>query len=263
MRRFLSALLLAMTLHAATHAQEPAQPIVLSVDDGPSLAATPRFSPARRHQALLDTLARHRITAVLYVTLDFGADREEGLDMALQWGEAGHLLGNHTVTHLDLHDPAVTLVRYQDEILRCDEAMSSLPGWRRWFRHTFLHEGDTAGKREGLRRFLAAQGYRPAPVDLDSRDWQFDPRLSARLLDPQADDSALKQAFLAQLREQARTLRQQGPVPGAADAARVLLVHHNLAMALWLDDVIRLFQEEGFVFVHPDAAFVGPTPLRR
>ncbi len=246
---------------APPQAQPSAQALVLSIDDGPSLATTPRLSPAQRHQALLDTLARHRITAVLYVTLDFGADRKQGLEMALQWGEAGHLLGNHTVTHLDLHDPAVSLVRYQDEILQCDSAMGGLPVWRRWFRHTFLHEGDTPGKREGLRRFLAAQGYRPAPVDLDSQDWRFDPLLLARLQDPQADDVALKQAFLAQLRDRARALRQQGAAPGASAAPRVLLVHHNLAMALWLDDVVRLLQAEGFVFVHPETAFSGVASM--
>ena len=220
--------------------------MVLTIDDGPSLAATPRLSPAERHAALRETLARHRIQAVMYVTLNFGADRPEGRALAQAWAAAGHLLGNHTVSHPDLDDPAVTLEQYLDEIGRCEAAMATLPGWRRWFRATYLHEGATPAKRDGLRRYLAEHGYRLAPVHLDSLDWQFAPRLQAQLLDPRADGAALKSEFLAQLLERAGALRDEGGEPA------VLLMHDNLLTALWLDDTLRALQAAGHRFVPPE-----------
>lgn len=247
MRRRALAAALALSLNVAAHAQ----PLVLSIDDGPSLMSTPRLSPAQRHAALRQTLQRHGITAVLYVTLNFGADRPEGLALARAWGEAGQLLGNHTVTHADLHDEAVPPEQYLAEIAACDAALNTLPGWRRWFRATYLHEGHTEARREGLRRFLEARRYRLARVDLDSRDWQFAPRLAALLFDPTADGEALKSAFIGQLLERARAMPPAAP--GAP--ARVLLLHDNLLTALWLDDIVRALQAQGFHFVHPEQAW--------
>lgn len=244
LRRWLVMLALAMsgTVQAA--------PMVLSIDDGPSLQPTPRLTPQQRHAALLQALQQRRVTAVLYVTLNFGANRPEGMALARAWGEAGHLLGNHTVTHADLNDDKVPLERYLGEIAACDAAMKALPAWRRWFRATYLNEGHTPERREGLQRFLAGQGYRLAPVDLDSRDWQYAPRLATLLLDPAGDASALKAEFFEQLLTRARALRsaQERKTPF------VLLMHDNLLSALWLGEVLDALSAEGFGFVHPEAA---------
>jgi len=241
---------LLMLVLAVSGTVQAAPTMVLSIDDGPSLQATPRLTPQQRHAALLEALQQRRLTAVLYVTLNFGANRPEGMALARAWGEAGHLLGNHTVTHADLNDEKVPLASYLREISACEAAMHTLPGWRRWFRATYLNEGHTPERREGLRRFLAEQGYRLAPVDLDSRDWQYAPRLATLLLDPAGDASALKTEFFQQLLSRARAMRsaQERSTPF------VLLMHDNLLSALWLGQVLDALTAEGFSFVHPEAA---------
>ena len=230
------------------------RPLVLTIDDGPSLAPMPRLTPAARHSVMRATLARHGITAVLYVTLGFGANRPEGYALARAWSDAGHLLGNHTVSHPDIDNDAVTLANYLGEIRTCDAAMNALPGWRRWFRATYLHEGQDEAKREGLRRFLADSGYRPAPVHLDSRDWLYGPRVQAALHDAQADIAALKAEFLHQLVQRAQALHHDGSTP------IVLLMHDNLLTALWLEDVVRALVTAGYTFVHPDRAMDDGGP---
>jgi peptidoglycan/xylan/chitin deacetylase (PgdA/CDA1 family) len=84
--------------------------------------------PAERNAALLATLARHKVRAALFVTVNHGANRPEGLALARAWGKAGHALGNHTLSHLDLDSPKVTLAQYQDEILAADRTIAALPG---------------------------------------------------------------------------------------------------------------------------------------
>lgn len=241
---------LLMLALAAVSGTVQAASMVLSIDDGPSLQATPRLTPQQRHAALLQALQQRRVTAVLYVTLDFGANRPEGMALARAWGDAGHLLGNHTVTHADLNDDKVPLDRYLGEIATCEAAMNALPGWRRWFRATYLNEGHTPERREGLQRFLAEQRYRLAPVDLDSRDWQYAPRLATLLLDAAGDASALKAEFLQQLLARARAMRSALE----RNTPFVLLMHDNLLSALWLGEVLDALRAEGFVFVHPEAA---------
>lgn len=167
-----------------------AQSVAFTFDDGPRLAPTPRLSAPERNGALLAALDKHQVKAALFVTLNNGANQAEGLALARAWGEAGHALGNHTVTHLDLNAKATTLKQYEAEVLACDQVIRSLPGFKPWFRFTFLREGDTPEKRDGMKAFLKAHGFLNAYVSLDTSDWRLDAALVAVLTKhPDADRS--------------------------------------------------------------------------
>lgn len=43
------------------------------------------------------------------------------------------------------------------------------------------------------------------------------------------------------------------------DIAQVLLIHHNLINALWLDDIIAQFKDMGWTITTPEAAFQDPV----
>jgi peptidoglycan-N-acetylglucosamine deacetylase len=240
-------------------AQTFAPSVAFTFDDGPQLHSTPLLSPAARNQALLDALARHQVTAALFVTVGNGADRPEGLALARAWGEAGHAIGNHTVSHLDLDKASVTLARYQQELLDCDAVIRALPGYQKWFRFTYLREGNTPEKRDGMRAFLKAQGYRNAYVSLDTSDWRLDELLVKRLTaDPRADVSAIRQAYLAHVWQRAQAYRQLAQQLQGRDVPQVLLLHHNLINALWLGDVIEMFTARGWAITTPPQAFADP-----
>lgn len=240
-------------------AADPAPRVAFTFDDGPTLAETPRFTPAQRNQALLDALAAHGTQAALFVTSGNGADRPQGQALARAWGEAGHLLGNHTVTHLDLNAPDVALVQYQRELLACDAVIAPLPGYRKWFRFTYLREGNTPEKRDGMRAFLAEHGYRNAPVSLDTSDWRLDELLRRVLTrDAQADVAPIRRAYLAHVAQRAEAYRALSQRLLGRDAPQVLLLHHNLINALWLGDVIAQFKAQGWQVISPEAAFADP-----
>ena len=248
-------LLLASLLWAcAAHAQS----VAFTFDDGPNLAQGPLLSPQQRNQAMLAALAKHKVQAALFVTAGNGANRPEGYALAKAWGEAGHALGNHTMTHPDLHSDQLRLEQYEQEILDCDAIVRTLPGYQKWFRYTFLREGNTPEKRDGMRAFLRQQGYRNAYVSLDTSDWRFDDKLREVLKkNPQADIAPIKRLYLAHVRQLAyRALAQQ--LQGR-DIAQVILLHHNLVNALWLDDVIAQFREMGWNITTPAAAFADPV----
>jgi peptidoglycan/xylan/chitin deacetylase (PgdA/CDA1 family) len=190
------------------------------------------------------------------VTLGHGADHPEALALARAWGDAGHTLGNHTVTHPSLHDAAVTLERYQRELLDCDAVIATLPGYRKWFRFPYLREGNTPEKRDGMRSFLKAQGYRNAAVTLDTSDWRLDDKLRSVLAkNPRADLRPIKAAYLSHIWQRAQAYRRVAHVVQGRDIPLVILLHHNLINALWLDDVIDMFQSKGWAFTTPDQAF--------
>lgn len=237
-----------------------AQSVAFTFDDGPRLAETPRLSPAARNLAMLAALARHKASAALFVTLGNGADRPEGLALARAWGEAGHTIGNHTVTHLDLNAEKTTLAAYQAEILACDAVIRTLPGYRPWFRFTFLREGNTPEKRDGMRTFLGTQGYRNAYVTLDTSDWRFDQRLKEVLAkDSKADLAPIRRVYLAHLRQRAEAYRNLSLRLFGRDIPQVLLLHHNLLNALFLGDALSLFESMGWKIIAPEQAFADPV----
>lgn len=237
-----------------------AQSVAFSFDDGPSLDETPRMSPQQRNQAMLDALARHKVTAALFVTAGNGADMPAGYALARAWGEAGHSIGNHTMTHPDLDSAKLSLAQYQREVMDCDKIIATLPGYQKWFRYTYLREGNTPEKRDGMRAFLAAQGYRNAYVSLDTSDWRLDEHLNELLAkNSKADLAPIRKAYLAHVRQRALAYRDLSQRLQGRDIAQVMLMHHNLLNALFLDDVIGMFKEMGWTIVSPAKAFEDPV----
>jgi peptidoglycan/xylan/chitin deacetylase (PgdA/CDA1 family) len=236
-----------------------AQTLALSFDDGPHLHDTPILSAAGRNTALLAALARHQAKAILFVTANNGANQPEGLALARAWGEAGHVIGNHTMSHLDLNSAATTLAAYQQEVLDCDAVIRDLPGYRRWFRFTYLREGNTPEKRDGMRALLKAQGYRNAYVTLDTSDWRFNALLVQILLaHPDADVQPIKVQYIAHVLQRAAAYRALAQQLQGRDIPQMLLLHHNLINALWLDEVLSALKAQGWTFLDPETAFADP-----
>lgn len=253
MNRTVLAALPALLLLASSHLL--AQAVTFTFDDGPHLRETPLLTPSQRNRALLETLARNGVRAALFVTLGNGADRPEGLRLARDWGEAGHALGNHTVSHLDLNAQTTTLARYRAEILACEAVICPLPGFRPWFRFTFLREGNTEEKRDGMRTFLRERGMRNAHVTLDTSDWRLNEALEKALkASPRADLAPFRQAYRDHLRQRAEAYRDLSRRLLGRDIPQILLLHHNLINALFLEDAIGLFQEMGWEIVDPEIA---------
>lgn len=229
-----------------------AQRVAFTFDDGPTLAPGPLLSPQQRNQAMLDALARHKVKAALFVTAGNGANQPAGYALAKAWSDGGHALANHTMTHPNLGEAAVGLAQYQQEILDCDAIIKTLPGYRKWFRYTYMNEGDTPAKRSGMQAFLKQHGYRDAPVSFGAEDWVVADKVTAALAkDPGADVAPIRDAYLAALRKNALASLEGRD----KDEVRILLLHHNLANALWLDDVIGVFEKLGWKLAEPDTAF--------
>jgi peptidoglycan-N-acetylglucosamine deacetylase len=260
MRRILAAAALAAA--SAAHAQS----VAITIDDGPNAGNTPRMSAQERNQAILAALAKHRVQAALFVTAGYGANTPQGLPLLQAWSKAGHAIGNHTVTHPDLEK--VPLAEYQRQVMECDSLISTQPGYKKWLRFTYLREGNTPEKIDGMRKFLRDHGYRNAQVSLDTSDWRLNEKLEEVLKkDPNADISAIRTAYLAHIKQRALAYRELSQHLQGRDISQVLLLHHNLLNAMWLDDVLTQFKEMGWKIITPAEAFADPVyqlePVRK
>ena len=236
------------------------QSIALTFDDGPDMADETALSPAARNAAILKQLAEAHLKSILFVTrTDANPQRN---DLIRLWGIQGHGLGNHTASHLDFDH--VSLADYEQELLKCESAIRDFPGFIRRFRFPYLKEGNTAEKRDRFRAFLDAHGYRSGAVSIDASDWYYSRRLSARLKDrPNADTRPYRDAYLRHLYDRAQYYDGLSRQLLGRSVAHVLLLHHNLINALFLSDVIHMFQGKGWTLIDCEVAFQDPVYAMR
>jgi peptidoglycan/xylan/chitin deacetylase (PgdA/CDA1 family) len=235
-----------------------AQRVALTFDDGPDMQDAVALSPAERNAAILAQLAQAGLRSILFVTrVDSDGARNA---LISQWGQDGHGVGNHTATHPDFNDPAVSLEAFERELLACDRAIHAMPGYTRRFRFPYLKEGETAAKRDGFRAFLASQEYATGPVSIDTSDWYYSARLRERIArSPTADRIPYRDAYLRHLLDRARYYDHLSRAVLGRSVSHVILLHHNLINALYLRDVIAMFRANGWTVVDAETAFGDPV----
>lgn len=69
----------------------------------------------------------------------------------------------------------------------------------------------------------------------------------------------IRAAYLAHLKQRALAYRALSQLLQGRDIAQVMLMHHNLINALWLDDAIAMFKDMGWTITTPAAAFEDPV----
>lgn len=232
-----------------------AQVLTLTFDDGPNRVPTPLLSPDQRNAAILQALEAEKVQAILFANGIDGGDTPEGRAALAAWGEAGHLVGNHTYSHLRLVDlPAFTA-----DFQRCDAMIRALPGYTKLFRFPYLKEGSTPEVRDGMRVALAAAGYRNAHVTIPTFDWLIDERLRSRLRrDPQADLGPYRTYYVEDVLDQADRARALALELTGREVKQAVLLHHCLLNALFLGDLIRALRANGWTLVGPLEAYADP-----
>ena len=98
-------------------------------------------------------------------------EHQDGVDALKLWVAAGERVGNHTYSHMDLHQN--TAEAFQRDIAQNEpvlELLSEQQDWH-WLRYPFLREGDTLEKRRAVRAYLHDHGYKIAEVTLDYEDY--------------------------------------------------------------------------------------------
>ena len=77
-----------------------------------------------------------------------------------EWRDGGLPLGNHTWSHMNLNERSAA--DWEADLLKNEPILKEYKGnadWR-WIRFPYLAEGDTAEKRDAVRKFLGEHGYR-------------------------------------------------------------------------------------------------------
>lgn len=231
--------------------------ISFTFDDG-STSDMPGYPFKTWNAMLLQNLEREHLKAVFFVTGNNKTD-ENGRFLLESWNTAGHRIGNHTFSHPNYGSSKMSVEDFQQEFLKTDSIIRQYSQYIRLFRFPYLKEGNTAEKVSRFREVLVAHGYRNGHVTIDASDWAIDSRLVKKLRNnPTADLAPFRQFYLEHLYDRAMYYDSLGLQLTGRHIHHTLLLHHNLAAALFLDDLIALFRAKGWDVVDAAQAFEDP-----
>ncbi len=252
MKRILILLLIICNFQAFTQPK-----ISFSFDDG-SVSDRPGYALEEWNQMLLDKLDQADVKAIFFVA-GHNKTSEKGGRLLKSWDARGHKIANHTLTHPFFNSDKVSLEDLQRELLSNDSIIQQYENYTRLFRFPYLKEGNTPEKVIGFRQFLDAHGYSNGYVTIDASDWYIDSRLVKRLKEqPEGDIDDFKQFYLEHLWDRANYYEKLSYDLTGRHIHHTLLLHHNLAAALFIDDLIKMFQQRGWEITTPEKAYEDP-----
>ncbi len=240
------------------HSAETKPAVAFTFDDG-SVADFGPFKLEEWNEMLLRHLEKHRLKAILFST---GQNKTsaKGQYVLKSWNDAGHFIANHTYSHPNFNRNEVSLSQFRNELLRNDAIIRKYSNYLPYFRFPYLKEGNTPEKTDGFRKFLKEKGYRNGYVTIDASDWYINGRLVSRLgADPGADLSGYREFYKEHLFARAEYYDSLSTVLTGRKIDHVILLHHNLAAALFLDDLVSHFKAKGWEVRNADEAYKDPV----
>ena len=257
MLRFLSITVLALSINVLSIQAQTDRTVVITIDDLPVIAK----NRSLEHQQyvtknILTALEEKEVPAIGFVNekkLEAGGKVDpQRVQLLKDWLEAGMELGNHTYSHPDYHRAGAAA--FEEDVLRGERVTKRLLAEHdqemQYFRHPFLHTGNSEEKKVRLEKFLEAYDYTVAPVTIDNSEWIY-----ARAYDNalEKDDKALMEKVGASYIDymEAKTAhyeRKSQDLFGRA-IPQVLLIHANTINADYLDELLVMFEKRGYRFV--------------
>jgi len=235
--------------------------IALTMDDPTVDLQTQAIAWPEANRRILAALSARKIKAALFVC-GMRIDSAEGKQLIAAWDDAGHLIGNHSYSHL-MYLNKTSYDDFAADFLRNAPLIAPYRNRVSLFRYPFLKEGDTAEKRDRFRALLKQRGYKVGHVTIDSSDWYVDQRMIEHLKkQPRAALEPYRDYLIAHLLDRASFYHQLTFDVLGHDVPHTILVHYKMIHALFLTDVMDAFEKAGWKWIDASQAYEDPVFLR-
>ncbi|NJM52157.1 MAG: polysaccharide deacetylase family protein [Blastocatellia bacterium] len=245
--------LLILTIFSTAQSRQ----IAITIDDLPVVSTR---KDLKNRQTITKNLLKHitkaKVPAIGFVNenkLYQDEKRDEPqVDLLRMWLDANLELGNHTFSHLSLHDNP--LEKYKAEILQGEiitkELLQTRNSKMRYFRHPYLWTGLTMEIKKDLGGFLSQNGYTIAPVTIDNADYIFS-RAYDNAFD-KGDKKLMKQigaAYAPYLEAKIDYWERQSVKLFNREIKQILLLHANFINSDYFDDIAKMLKKRGYKFI--------------
>lgn len=230
--------------------------IALSFDDAPTPGSQIFSGPERTRRLITGLRKAGAPPAVFFCTARY-LKHPHGPERMRLYARAGHLLANHSYSHLDLD--TVPAARFIRDVERADKVLAGMKGFRRWFRYPRLHQGNTRQKRATVRRALQRMGYKVGYVTVDTYDQALNTLVRRAIRSRRKVDlHGLGRRYVSMLVDGAELYDAAAKKVLGRSPRHVLLLHENDLAALFIEDLIRGLRKAGWTIVSPRRAYADP-----
>lgn len=238
----------------SAHATE----VSFTIDD-PGSPSVAKMSHLEVGQKILKTLKDNQLKVILFAC-GKRVDSPEGRQLLKLWDGQGHLIGNHTYSHLNYNSEEMDFNSMVQDIQKNEALIKDLTSFKKIFRYPLLKEGNTVQKRDELRAFLKKNDYSFGHVTIDASDWYISDRLVAKLnAGEKVNLDSYRDYYLKHIWDRAQYYNKLSKKVLGREVKHNVLIHHNSLNAYFLQDLISMFKQKGWKVVDAEAAFKDPV----
>ena len=191
-------------------------------------------------------------------------DSNTGSQLIASWDRAGHLIGNHSYSHLNFNDSVdadgskqVTLAEFEADAQKNEPLIRN---YQHFDPTCFGIRSSKKGTRwksgTACATFLQQHGYRIGRATIDASDWAIDARLQKRVdANPHADLAGYRDFFLQHIWERAQYYEALSERVLGRPVRHTVLLHHRALNAFFLGDLIAMFRKKGWQPVDAEYAY--------
>jgi peptidoglycan/xylan/chitin deacetylase (PgdA/CDA1 family) len=242
--------------------------VCFSIDDLPLVTYGISDSVYQRHlmDKLILSLKKNNIPAIGFVNevkLYHGNTViPSQVKLLTQWADAGLELGNHTYSHPDYN--SFSFDEFSQDVLKGELITRGILERRSmsldYFRHPFLHVGNSKERSDSLNAFLGDHGYTVAPVTIDNEDYLF--ALAYKKAGDKKDSALMKKIgadYLLYMENKLKYFEKQASLLFGRNIKHILLLHASLLNADYMDALAGMFRKNHYEFVTMEQALEDPA----
>ena len=254
-----------------SHAQT--KQICITVDDLPIVpyGISSTWDQFEITKKLLNTFKKYNVPAIGFVNEGKlyweGKLNNKKYKLLAYWPTNGFELGNHTYSHGSYNK--LSFEDFTNDILKGEELTRPLLEEHglelKYFRHPFLHTGNTKGATDSLHQFLAEHNYIVAPVTIDNEDYLFAHAYGKAY--QKGDSSLMKkigESYIEHSEEKLKYYEKLTTTLFSTEMSQIMLTHANQLNADYMDKLLVMLKKHGYTFISQtealkDAAYNEPV----
>jgi len=173
------------------------------------------------------------------------------------WLLKGFDLGNHTFSHPDYNH--VSYSDFVKDIAKNEPLLNQMMKENNksmvYFRHPYLHRGNSKAKADSLADYLRSRNYIEAPVTIDNAEWIFAAAYDS-VLKTNSDEQriAVGKEYISYMELKLRYYERQSEKLFGRNIRQILLIHANSLNSDFMGELLGMIVKNGYTFVDLETA---------